>query len=120
MFPLRLDSSIQFFYYNFTTVNFYTFLGGETVFPSTEPLLGFLTEDFGKFFEGKTAREGKLSEPDLLFPRQEMQGDAHDEGAEYPGDEPDDRIHARGAVDDLFAFREAGAHFIDLFLVVRT
>ncbi len=48
-----------------------------------------------------------------------MQGDADDKGADDPGDETDDRVHARGAVDDLFTFRQAAAHFIDLFLVVR-
>jgi len=48
-----------------------------------------------------------------------MKGDADDEGAEDTGDEPDDRVHSCGAVDDLFAFREAIAHFVDLFLVVR-
>ena len=48
-----------------------------------------------------------------------MKGDAHDEGTEYPGDEPDDRVHARGAVNNLFALREASAHLVDLLLVVR-
>ncbi len=55
----------------------------------------------------------------MLFPRQEMKGDPDDEGAEDPGDETDDRVHASGTVDDLFALREAIAHFVDLFLMVR-
>ena len=67
-----------------------------------------------------TAQEGELSEPDLLFPRQEMEGDAHDERAEDPGDEPDYRVHACGAVDDFFALRQTGSHLVDLFLMVRT
>jgi len=72
------------------------------------------------FFEIMTAQEGELSEHDLLFPCQEMEGDSDDDGTENTGDKTDDGVHACGAVDDLFTLRQAAAHLVDLFLVVRT